>query len=238
MKDHWEEQAENWVRWARTPEHDSYWWYRDHFFAMLPDPGRRTLDVGCGEGRVTRDLAARGHKVWGIDASATLIRHARNKHPEGFYLVADAADLPFSSEIFDLVVAYCSLMDIDDMPSAISEASRVLQAGGRFCFCVTHPVADAGKFSSSEPDAAFVIPGTYFGPRPFEGGTFQRGGLEMTFRGWCHSLEEYSTAVEKAGLLIESIREPAPSRAGLTKRPSLARWSRLPQFLQVRAVKP
>lgn len=132
MKRHWEEQAEQWVRWARTPEHDSYWWYRDSFFAMLPRPGKQTLDIGCGEGRVTRDLAELGHRTIGIDSSPTLIRYASQAHPAGHYLLADAAALPFPEATFDLVVAYCSLMDIDDMPAAVAEAARVLEGGAGF----------------------------------------------------------------------------------------------------------
>jgi hypothetical protein len=47
----WEWQAEDWARWARTPGHDSYWLFRDLFFdAIVPTPGRLTLEVGCGEG--------------------------------------------------------------------------------------------------------------------------------------------------------------------------------------------
>jgi len=59
----WEEQAKNWIAWARKPNFDSYWRYRDEFFELVPPPGTATVDVGCGEGRVSRDLTARGHTV-------------------------------------------------------------------------------------------------------------------------------------------------------------------------------
>jgi hypothetical protein len=49
-----ESQAESWIAWARTPGHDACWSYRDAFFELLPRPGLRTLEVGCGEGRVSR----------------------------------------------------------------------------------------------------------------------------------------------------------------------------------------
>lgn len=70
--------AEDWVKWARTPAHDSYWQFRDRFFEeIVPEPGRRTLEIGCGEGRVARDLKQRGITVFAVDASATLIGYAQ-----------------------------------------------------------------------------------------------------------------------------------------------------------------
>ena len=56
-----------------------------------------TLDVGCEEGRVTRDLKRLGHKVIGIDASATLIRLAREEDPKGKYFDAPASCMPLEN---------------------------------------------------------------------------------------------------------------------------------------------
>lgn len=233
MPSDWEAEAENWVRWARTPGHDAYWYYRDSFFdGLLPSPQDRALDVGCGEGRTTRDLAARGHHVVAIDSSATLIRHARAADPDGTYLLADAAHLPFPDASFDLTVAYNSLMDVADMPASIQEAARVLRPQGKLCISVTHPISDAGRFSGDKPDPVFTIEGAYFGRRRFEG-TFERDGLRMTFCGWRYPLEDYAKALEAAGLVIEAIREPTPAGGG----PEYGRWKRLPMFLQIRAVK-
>ena len=83
LRDAWEAEAHNWVAWARRPGHDSYWqFHRDRFLQLLPPPGGRPLlDVGCGEGRLPRDLKARGYDVIGIDASPTLIGHARKADP-------------------------------------------------------------------------------------------------------------------------------------------------------------
>jgi 2-polyprenyl-3-methyl-5-hydroxy-6-metoxy-1,4-benzoquinol methylase len=71
-----EERAQGWLAWTRTPDHDAYWRYRDAFFALVPEPGAATLEVGCGEGRVVGDLVARGHRVTGLDASPTLVSAA------------------------------------------------------------------------------------------------------------------------------------------------------------------
>jgi SAM-dependent methyltransferase len=233
----WEWQAGSWLRWARTPGHDAYWFFRDAFFdAIVPAPGRRTLEVGCGEGRVTRDLVQRGHQAVGLDISETLVASAAASNPFGVYVLGDAAALPFRDGSFDLVVAYNSLMDVDDLPAAVHEASRVLEPGGRLCVCVTHPTTDAGRFQSSEPDAPFVIAGSYLGRHRFEE-EFERDGLQITFTGWRYSLEEYARTLEDAGLLIERLREP-PAPPTFAARPGFERWQRLPSFLHLRAVKP
>jgi SAM-dependent methyltransferase len=229
----WEDEAHNWIAWARTPDHDAYWEYSPLFFELVPPAGRATLEIGCGEGRVARDLADRGHRVTGVDSSPTLLEAAQAVDPGGEYVLADAASLPFSDATFDLVVAYNSLMDVEDMPGAVREAARVLKPGGRICVCVTHPLADAGRFERREPNAPFVIAGPYFGRRRFEG-TFERDGMRMTFRGWCYPFEDYSRAFEAAGLAIEALREPLQQERAVAADPAEARWQRVPVFLFLR----
>jgi len=223
--EHWEGQAERWAAWAREPGHDAYWDESGPpFFDILPAPGRRTLDLGCGEGRVARDPKARGHDVVGVDAAPTLVRLAREADPESEYVVSDAADLPFEARSFDLVVAFNTLMDFDDMSGAVREAARVLEPGGRLCACVTHPMRDAGRFASREADAPFVIAEPYFGKRRFEM-TVRRAGYEVAFHGWTYPLEDYIRAFEEAGFLIEALREPPdPDRP-------------IPNFILIRARK-
>ncbi len=234
----WEQEAENWVRWTRTPGHDAYWYYSESFFEQIvPAPGRQTLEIGCGEGRVTRDLKNRGHTVTAIDASPTLVRYAQEADPDGRYLVADAAALPFPDAAFDLVVAYNSLMDVSDMPAAVRETARVLQPDGRLCICVTHPLNDAGRFSGEQPDAVFTISGSYLKQRSFNE-QFERDSLRITFHGRCYPLRDYARALEDAGLLIERLREPAASAQAVAASAAYRRWQRLPMFLHLRAMKP
>ena len=83
----WEDRAAGWIAWARKPSHDAYVHYRDAFFALVPLPSGRALEVGCGEGRVCRDLRERGYDVVGLDASPTLIAAARDEDPDGAYVV-------------------------------------------------------------------------------------------------------------------------------------------------------
>jgi SAM-dependent methyltransferase len=229
----WEPEAENWVRWARTPDHDAYWYYRDAFFEdLLPEPGSRTIEIGCGEGRVARDLAARGHRVTAVDTSNTLLRYAHADDSQTSYVLADSAALPFADASFDLVVAYNSLQVVADMPGTVRETARLLDGGGYFCVCVSHPLADLGDFIDDALDASFVVRKSYFGTQRVED-TVNRDGLEMTFTGWCYPLEDYAIAFEEASLHIDAIREPRPS----ADSQRYARWRRVPMFLNIRAIK-
>jgi 2-polyprenyl-3-methyl-5-hydroxy-6-metoxy-1,4-benzoquinol methylase len=76
LRDAWEAEAENWATWTRTPGHDHFFQNINlpSFLELLPPPGRLTIDLGCGEGRLGRILQERGYRVVSVDASPTLAR--------------------------------------------------------------------------------------------------------------------------------------------------------------------
>jgi ubiquinone/menaquinone biosynthesis C-methylase UbiE len=233
-KQHWESQANNWIEWARTPGFDAYWYYRARFFEILPPPDGLALDVGCGEGRLARDLAARGYDVTGIEPAPTLLQAAKKAHPEGTYIQAEASDLPFSAESVQLLLSYNSLMDTDDLDGAMREFARVLKPSGRLCITITHPVADSMGFAIRDAEAPFVIEGSYLRTAPFSGWA-ERQGIKMHFSGWHRSIATYSKALQDAGLLIEAIREPMPQDEAPAR--DWDRWRRMPMFMHIRALK-
>jgi SAM-dependent methyltransferase len=225
LRDAWERNAADWVRWARKPGHDSYWrFHRDRFLSLVPTPGRLTLDVGCGEGRVTRDLAALGHRVIGVDASETMIAAAREAGTDGEYVVADAAQLPFPDAHADLVVAFMSLMDVDDMHAAVGELARVLEPGGRLALAVVHPLNSAHEVDREQPEDRLVLVEDYFDRRRYTD-TIERDDVKMTFESRHWTFEDYFDALLAPGFRIEAVRE-----VGDPKHP---RWSRYPLFLHV-----
>ncbi len=167
----------------------------------------------------------------GVDASPTLIEHAREADPGGDYRLADAAHLPLADASVQLVTALLSLHDMDDMEGAVAEAARVLVPGGRLCAAVVHPIKSGGKFESSAADAAFIIRDSYFEQRRYSD-AIERDGLRMTFTSRHRPLEAYFAALESAGLLVERLMEVAD-----TTEPPGDRWQRIPLFVHFRAVK-
>jgi ubiquinone/menaquinone biosynthesis C-methylase UbiE len=150
--------------------------------------------------------------------------------------LADAAALPLDNACADLAVAFMSLQDIDEMPAAVREAARVLEPGGRFCLAIVHPINSAGSFEQASAEGHFVIKGDYL--RAFHyADAVERDALAMTFNSEHRSLETYFIALEKAGFLVETLREPALPEHAIVSGAG-RRWQRIPYFLHLRALRP
>ncbi len=133
------------------------WWDEDNFLNFLHGsctPGRMgyfsgvlgrlgvapgpALDLGCGAGVISEQLARAGFEVTGIDPSDVAIEAARaHAAKEGLavtYLVAAGEDLPFEASTFDVVFCCDVLEHVADLDRVIAETARVLRPGGTFLF--------------------------------------------------------------------------------------------------------
>lgn len=222
----WEERSEDWVRWARSRELDFGFWELNlpAMLELLPAPGRLTLDIACGEGRLSRELARLGHRVIGIDSSPSLLAAAHASDPDGEMLLADAAALPLDDGMADLAVASMALMTVNDVPAVVAEVARVLAPGGRFLVTLLHPVDTWG-------DAG----GSYFVETPYDKEIVRDSG-RMTFHDAHRPLSAYFGALEQAGFAIERLREPVPSEGYFDRHPDAAHLRGRPFLLHLRAV--
>lgn len=75
----------------------------------------RTVDIGCGEGRLCRAMQAMGIATVGVEPTPTLRQTAQARDPGGVYVDALAETLPFADNSFDLAVSCLTLIDIDDI---------------------------------------------------------------------------------------------------------------------------
>jgi SAM-dependent methyltransferase len=206
LADAWEHNAMDWIAWARAPGHDAFWdgtW--PALLEILPRSAGLTLDLGCGEGRAGRQLLARGGRVLGIERSATLARAAAAGSPALPVAQADAARLPLADGCVGLVVASMSLLDMDDLESAIAEIGRVLRPGGVFCFAIVHPF-DSACASTTANAGTFVVSQPYLTSRRYED-HFERDGLGITLASMHRPLSAYTAALFNAGMVITDLRE-------------------------------
>ena len=110
------------------------------------------LDVGCGTGFLSFELAARGYRVTGIDFAPSMLAEARRKAAERAVAIrfehGDAEQLTFPSQTFDLVITRHVLWTLPHPDLAIDEWIRVLRSGGRLVIV------------DSQADAASQLPAT------------------------------------------------------------------------------
>ncbi len=103
---------------------------------LLKNPHLRILDIGCGGGFLSNALARQGYKVTGVDLSKESLEVAKKYDitKSVKYIAADAFQLPFADESFDVVTAMDFLEHIEDPARAIKEFSRVIRPSGFFLF--------------------------------------------------------------------------------------------------------
>jgi SAM-dependent methyltransferase len=176
---------------------------------LLPAPVGLTLDVGCGEGRLTRELARRGYDVIGFDASESLVAEARAAHPDGRYEVARADALPVDGGTAALAVCVNVLMHVVDLPGAAAEFARVLGSQGVLVVGLMHPVAEAGTYDEERDELRLS---RYFEHEPHK---IPLGDVHVEHQH--RTIEEYVRTLVGAGFLLDDLRE-VPGRTGAFPR--------------------
>jgi SAM-dependent methyltransferase len=123
---------------------------------LVPVYDRDVLDVGCGEGGLTRRLASGQARVTGLDPLASALASARARGEEPAvcsprYVQGSAEALPFAEASFDVVIFANSLHHVptDAMDTALTEAARVLRPEGRLF--VQEPLAEGPFFELMRP---------------------------------------------------------------------------------------
>ena len=199
-------------------------------------PGDRVLDVGCGPGRHSHELARRGHEVVGLDVSETFLALARRDAPRGATFVhGDARTMSFDSE-FDAVISLCQ--GAFGLAGGPGSDTAVLDPDGAVLDRIVAAVRPGGGVALSAFSAYFQV--RFLG----EDDDFDVGagvnrentvlrdtnGVELASELWttCFTPRELRLLADRAGLVIDEIRSVTPGDY-TRRRPDLDH----PEFLVV-----
>jgi SAM-dependent methyltransferase len=154
-------------------------------FASLSAP--RVLDAACGTGRHSSYLAARGHRIIGVDRSPEMLERARAKVPEGTFREGNLEELPVADGEVDAAVCALALVHLPEIAKAVRELARAVHPGGRVIVSDVHPfpilLGWQAQFRTASGDAGFM-------------------------RLHPHLASDYCQAFAAAGLRIRSCQEP------------------------------
>lgn len=195
----------------------------------------RVLDVGCGDGQLSRLAAAQGSEVVGVDPTRSCLDVAVERGGAVVYARAEAAALPLADASVDAVVACLVFEHVDAVDAAIAEVARVLRPGGRFAFFLNHPILQAPGSVWVE-DHLVDPPESYWrlGPYLVETETVEQVQRGVWIRFVHRPLSRYLNALTANGLVLERMVEPAPPEGFLARSPAYAASAAYPRLLYLR----
>jgi ubiquinone/menaquinone biosynthesis C-methylase UbiE len=132
--------------------------------------GQDVLELGSGAGQCSRWVRVHGGRSFGLDLSMRQLRHSRRLDDESGVpvpsVLATATEIPYADAAFDVV--FCSfgaLQFISDIEDCLAEVARVLRAGGRFAFSITHPTR--WSFPDDPSEAGLTATSSYWDRTPY-----------------------------------------------------------------------
>jgi len=155
---------------------------------LRPTRGERILDLGCGTGTLTAEIARRGAAVTGVDSSLEMITSARDKYEGLRFEVADGQALAFERE-FDAVFSNAALHWMPRAEAVLQGVGRALRPGGRF-------VAEFGGFgcvATVVSAMSEVLREWSIDPAPYVSWYFPRPGA-------------YAALLERHGFVVRELR--------------------------------
>jgi SAM-dependent methyltransferase len=231
--DPWEEHA-GWWQEGFTDGADAE--YTEQILPLVADllaGYDRILDVGAGEGQISRLAAGLGASaVVGVDPAAAQVLAAVARAGGPSYLRAGADHLPFGEASFDAVVACLVFEHIEAVDEAIAEVGRVLRPGGRFAFFLNHPLLQTPG-SGWIDDQVLDPPEQYWriGPYLVESIELEEVHKDVFLPFVHRPLSRYVNTMADHGMVLRHMHEPAPPEGFLARASEYREASTIPRLL-------
>jgi len=192
---------------------------------LRPQPHRRYLDLGCGEGRLMKEVGASGAAVVGVDVSAELARRASAHGPVALGRIPDLGFI--APDIFDGAFSVLVLEHLDAIAEFFTAVANVVRDGGVLVVVSNHPTWTAPESSPIADTDGEILwrPGGYF-----DGGYSDQAAGSGFIRFHHRSTSELVNAAATAGWSLEEMQEaPHPAAKGQEGIPRVlgVRWRRM-----------
>ena len=228
MKEDYDKQADRWKR--NGPRHLGDFLVREKVAALMKkiSKDKIVLDLGCGEGYVSRKLKGLPKKIIGVDNSKGMIELAKQQEKENpieiEYHLEDARNMKFLQDN-SIDICMCNLLTNyftpEELPKLYSELARVLKKDGKFIIGMTHPVLYLPQLTGSK---SYDVKDKNFNYIKSRGKCFKITietivGKKLNVELYHSTIEDHFKAISKAGLAVEMIKEPVVSQELANKHP-------------------
>ena len=191
----------------------------------------RVLDIGTGEGQVARRVAAGGAAaVVGLDPTSGQLRAAVARGGGVHYARGAAERLPVASGSVDAVLACLVFEHLPDHEAPLREVARVLRPGGRFVWCLNHPLLQTPGSGWIDDH---ILEEQYWRVGPYLHDDVSLEELEPgVVLPFVHRpLGRYVNTMIEAGLVLTRMDEPAPPPGFLARAPEYMAAASIPRLL-------
>lgn len=201
--------------------------------------GKRVLDAGCGTGYLTRQLAAKGALVTGVDFSPQMIAIAQKDSKGIEYRVDSCSELATCKDAeFDVLVSNYVVMDVPDMDGVSRAFYRVLRPAGTAVMVFSHPCFPGGSAERTEDGVTYEWKHSYFEQRKRVDPIW--GHFKENFIWFHRPLSDYWKSFAAAGFVVTGFEEPRISggRLQLAKAQEVSKLRMQPFSVAFRLSKP
>lgn len=239
----WNQMGQDWCDFAQENDYRMEY-ILPYTLDKLGDVKHKTiLDLGCGDGGYSRELAKKNAMVTAVDCNAYFIDYATKKAEiENLnirHYIRNSNDLfDIEDNSFDIVLCSMVLMDCEDFIGTLKEIVRILKKGGMLFASVSHPCFTGKNVKSDKFDndtKRIVSTENYFEPKEWEETLAKHFDKPVIFRH--RTLSDYIKGFVAVGLTITDLNEPIPTKEQAEKSKRIAWLTKIPMVMFLEAKK-